>query len=287
MLTPVLLTFPTLLLPMLLSSPTRDCRFERMGDPAADARAIGVFESAVNDYASLHRRLERAWPPMWFISDLEQVESIAKEFRAVLRDARPQAARGGFFTPDVADLFRFRMAGTVREQNLDLEAMTSLADEAGTESSWTPAINEPLPWAGAGTLSPVFERPCRCCRWSSNTGWSAGTSSCSTYTPTWSSTLSIWQCRHSDTRTRTKEGNRGYNCCGDAADRVGLPVEPARVSCGGRHGTVSAGNALDLYENGRAPVHRCRGVRTLPALGVRVAAGALAASATVLRPLIT
>lgn len=157
MLTPVLLTFPALLLPMLLSSPTRDCRFERMGDPAADARAIGSFESAVNDYASLHRRLERAWPPMWFISDLEQVESIAKEFRAVLRDARPQAARGGFFTPDVADLFRFRMAGTVREQNLDLEAMTSLADEAGTESSWTPAINEPLPWAGAGTLSPVFE----------------------------------------------------------------------------------------------------------------------------------
>jgi hypothetical protein len=49
------------------------------------------------------------------------------------------------------------MAGTVREQNLDLEAMTSLADEAGTESSWPPAINEPLPWAGAGTLSPVFE----------------------------------------------------------------------------------------------------------------------------------
>lgn len=157
MLTPVLLTFPTLLLPMLLSSPTRDCRFERMGDPAADARAIASFESAVNDYASLHRRLERAWPPMWFISDLEQVESIAREFRAVLRDARPQAARGGFFTPDVADLFQFRVAGTVREQHLDLEVITSLADEAGMESSWTPAINEPLPWAAAGTLSPVFE----------------------------------------------------------------------------------------------------------------------------------
>jgi hypothetical protein len=157
MLSPVLLAIPTIVLPVLLSSPTRDCRFERMGDPASDARAIARFETAVNDYTSLHQRLERAWPPLWFISDLEQVESVAKEFRAVLRDARPQATRGGFFTPDVADLFRFRMAGTVREQNLDLEAMTSLADEAGTESSWPPAINEPLPWAGAGTLSPVFE----------------------------------------------------------------------------------------------------------------------------------
>jgi hypothetical protein len=157
MLAPVLLAIPTIVLPVLLSSPARDCRFERMGDPAADARAIASFEIAVNDYASLHRRLERAWPPMWFISDLEQVESVAKEFRAVLRDVRPQATRGGFFTPDVADLFRFRMSGAMREQNLDLEAMTSLADETGTERWWTPVINEPLPWGEAGTLWPVFE----------------------------------------------------------------------------------------------------------------------------------
>ena len=157
MLTPVLLAIPTIVLPVLLSSPTGDCQFERMGDPAADARAVASFEIAVNDYASLHRRLERAWPPMWFISDLEQADSVAKAFRAVLRAARPQATRGSFFAPDVADLFRFRMSGAIREQNLDLEAMTSLAEETGTESWWTPVINEPLPWGGAGTPWPIFE----------------------------------------------------------------------------------------------------------------------------------
>jgi hypothetical protein len=157
MLPAVLLVIPTIALPVLLSSPTRECRFERTGDQAADARAIATFEMAVNDYADLHRRLERAWPPMWFISDLEQAESVAKEFRAVLRDARPQATRGGFFAPEVADLFRFRMAGAVREQNLDMAAMTSRGDETGVENWWTPVINEPLLWGGAGTPWPIFE----------------------------------------------------------------------------------------------------------------------------------
>jgi hypothetical protein len=153
----VLLAIPTIALPVLLSSPTGDCRFERMGDQATDARAVATFETAVNDYADLHRRLERAWPPMWFISDLEQVESVAKEFRAVLRDARPQATRGGFFAPEVADLFRFRMSGAVREQNLEMEALTSRGDETGAEGWWTPVINEPLPWGVAGTPWPIFE----------------------------------------------------------------------------------------------------------------------------------
>jgi hypothetical protein len=157
MLTPVLLTIPAVVLPVLLSSPTRDCRFEHMGDPAADAQALARFEIAVNDYTDLHRRLERAWPPMWFISDLEQLDVAAAEFRAVLRDARPQAIQGAFFTPEVARVFRFRVASAMREQNLDLEAMSSLLDETGAESWWTPVINEPLPWSGAGTFWPVFE----------------------------------------------------------------------------------------------------------------------------------
>lgn len=157
MVTSVMLTIPTVVLPLLFGTPIRECQFERVGDPVADAQAIMGFEATVNDYVGLHRRLERAWPPMWFISDWEQQEFVAAEFRALLRDARPQATRGGFFTPDVAGVFRFRIANTLRQEGFDVEAMTALFDEDGSGApSWTPVVNEPLPWSGMGSVWPLF-----------------------------------------------------------------------------------------------------------------------------------
>jgi hypothetical protein len=152
MFTPVIVTIPMLVLPLLMP-PTRDCQFGRMGDPAADERALTAFEVAVNDYVNLHRRLERAWPPSWFIAGLEPTEIAAMELRAALRDARPQAVQGGLFTPEAADVFRFRIAIALREQQFDLAAMTSRLDEAGW---WKPVVNEPLPWGVSGVTWPVF-----------------------------------------------------------------------------------------------------------------------------------
>jgi len=157
MITPAILTIPTLVLPLLMSSPTRDCQFDRMGDPAADERALVRFESVVNEYVDLHRRLERAFP-IWFISDLEQLESAAAELRIVLRDARPQAAQGHFFTSEVADVFRFRIGKTLRERSYNIEAMTSSTDdESGVEGWWEAVVNERLPLGGVGAFWPIFE----------------------------------------------------------------------------------------------------------------------------------
>ena len=156
MVTPVFLTISTVVLPAFLASPTRDCRFDRMGDPAAEQQALVRFEIAVNDYAELHRRLERAWPPMWFISDFEQLETVAAEFRAMLRDARPQAAKGGIFTPAVAEVFRFRIAADLREDDFDLESTALADDDTGTEGWSTPSVNEPLPMTGMGAVQPSF-----------------------------------------------------------------------------------------------------------------------------------
>ena len=156
MVTPVML-ISTVVLPLLFAPPIRECQFERMGDPVADAQAIDRFDATVNDYVGLHRRLERAWPPMWFISDWDQQEFVAAEFRALLWDARPQAARGDFFTPDVAGVFRFRIANTLRQEGFDVEAMAAPFDEdAFVAASWTPVVNEPLPWSGMGSVWPLF-----------------------------------------------------------------------------------------------------------------------------------
>jgi hypothetical protein len=158
MITPAILTIPTLVLPLLMSSPTRDCQFGRIGDPTADEQALARFELRVNQYMDVHRRLERAWPPPWFIADFEVRESAAEEFRAVLRDARPQATQGNFFTPDVADVFRFKIRNVLRYRDYDVAAMTSATDEETAMNDWwRPVVNEPLPLGAAGVVWPVFE----------------------------------------------------------------------------------------------------------------------------------
>jgi hypothetical protein len=157
MVTAVIFTVPAVAL-QLIASPTRDCQFGRVGDPEGEQRALVAFETAVDDYAALHRRLARVWPPVAFLADLEERERAVQELRAALRDARPQAAQGGFFTPPVADVFRVRLARAVREQNYDVAAMTAAPDEGdrGAGRPWTVVVNEPLPPGVTGATWPIL-----------------------------------------------------------------------------------------------------------------------------------
>ncbi len=147
-----ILTITTAVLPLFMAPPIRDCQFGRMGDPAADKQAVAVFDKAVTDYANLHRRLARAWPPLSFVSDREQAELVAEDFRRVLRDARPHAAQGNFFTPEVAYVVRVGLANAVRESTLDVAGISLQIEEEGDAipSWWTPVVNEPLPLGAAG-----------------------------------------------------------------------------------------------------------------------------------------
>ena len=151
MLSNVILSIPTLVLPLVLSPPP-DCQHGRLGDAAADERAVVAFELAVEDYVALHRRLERAWPPGWFLADPEQAEMAAEAMRAALRDARPQAAQGSLFAPAVADVLRFRIASAIRAGAYDLASITWLDDG---ESGWKPVVNQPVPWGVAGMKWPA------------------------------------------------------------------------------------------------------------------------------------
>ena len=150
------LTIPALVVPLLEPPATRDCQFGRMGDPVADERALAVFADAVDRYAHLRFRLERGFPPVWALSDLEQREFAAEQLRAALRDARPTARAGDIFTAAVADALRFRIANALREHNYDLEAMTFATDEEGDLADFSPPIvNKPWPWGTPHVVWPA------------------------------------------------------------------------------------------------------------------------------------
>jgi len=156
MLNPVILSIPTLVLPLLLPPPP-DCQFERFGDPAADDRAVAAFTVAVEEYAALHRRLERAWPLMGVSGDPEQAEAAAEALRVALRDARPQAAQGAFFTPEVADVFRIRISRALRDAAYEVRLPAWPPGGGEDVDRWTPAVNQPIPWGVSGMKWPFVE----------------------------------------------------------------------------------------------------------------------------------
>ena len=156
MFTPLVLTIPTLVLPLLISvSPMRDGQLTCPGDQEFETRALVEFEVAVNEYAALHRRLERAWPPVSLMADLEQLEWTTEELRAAIRKARPQAAQGSLFTPRVADVFRLGVATAFRQQHRDLPLMSVSQDE-GLESGWRPVVHDVVPWGTASAACADF-----------------------------------------------------------------------------------------------------------------------------------
>jgi hypothetical protein len=129
-----------------------------MGDPDVDARAIAVFESRVKDYVDLHRRLERAWPPTWLVGDFEQAELASETLRTALREARPLGAQGQFFTPDVAQLFRHRIASALRHGTDDTLAILAAAEDEDTgETGSRPVVNERAGVGGFDATWALFD----------------------------------------------------------------------------------------------------------------------------------
>jgi hypothetical protein len=153
MLSPVILAIPTLVLPLVLAPPA-DCQHERFGNPAQDERALAMFDLAVEDYAALHRRLERVWPPEALFTNPEQREMEAEGLRTALRDARPLAKPGGIFTPEVADVFRVRIASAIRDGEYNLDVVAWPAGEGEDAGAWIPEVNQPIPWGVSAVRWP-------------------------------------------------------------------------------------------------------------------------------------
>ena len=87
--------------------PTHPCP---VVDTTQDDAALATYNARIADYVALHKRLEGPLPPQQVSSDMRVVrkamDALATEIKAARRDAR----RGDIFTPEVAALFRVRIA---------------------------------------------------------------------------------------------------------------------------------------------------------------------------------
>ena len=90
------------------------------------------FTSRVYDYVEIHRRAA-AGIEQPLCADPEALARQAVALAAAIRDARPRAKEGDIFTFAASEVFRARIAGTIRRTGIDVAAAIGLDDEEGEE----------------------------------------------------------------------------------------------------------------------------------------------------------
>lgn len=108
------LTFAlVLLLPTGVVAPTQDCELDRLTATSVDDRGLATFHAAVEEYVTLHRRLERALMLDHYDSWPEEGDMDSETLADVIRAARPQTRPGAIFNRDVSELIQFRIGLTL------------------------------------------------------------------------------------------------------------------------------------------------------------------------------
>jgi hypothetical protein len=89
-------------------------------DTTQEDAALATYNGRIADYVALHKRLERPLPPQQISSDMRVVrqamDALAKEIKA----ARRGAGRGDIFTPEVAAVFRVRIANCLPADEMEM-----------------------------------------------------------------------------------------------------------------------------------------------------------------------
>lgn len=109
---------------------------------AAESQTVEDFEARLAKYLSLHRRLEATLPALPAKATPDQVDSNQHALGALIRNARPNAKQGDFFSPDMQALIEralaSALAGSGNQTSLD-----SITDE-----------NPPLPGLSVNARYP-------------------------------------------------------------------------------------------------------------------------------------
>jgi len=72
--------------------------------------ATEAFEERVIQYVTLHRLLEGPLPQLWVTRDMEHLQMSVRGLALRIRTARANARQGDLLRPDVARMFRHRIA---------------------------------------------------------------------------------------------------------------------------------------------------------------------------------
>lgn len=113
---------------------------------ATETAAIRQFQTAADDYAFLHRRLQRGLGAREITANSESVTMAMDAMANVIRAARPDARSGDLFTPAVQAALRVRIAKALRANAY------TFADVYDREAPLK--VNDSLPRTGGKPVLP-------------------------------------------------------------------------------------------------------------------------------------
>src|SRR5262245_10449615 len=124
---------------------------------ADDIAALRSFNQAVAAYVEIHRRLDVGFRSLWIPSDPEVNVVASMRLGDAIRFERRAAARGEIFTPEVADLFRVRLAAADQGDLAESGVPSGFADESAQRVP-PPPVNSRLMWVTSVRLSDALSR---------------------------------------------------------------------------------------------------------------------------------
>jgi hypothetical protein len=123
------------------------------GDPQMlpETRAIVEFERAADDYAFMHRRIERRQPPIEVTADVDALRRSIASMAEAIRVARPNAREGDLFAAPVRPILRARIVKAMRLHDVTVAALNEEAADAPLADL---AVNGDMPWRQTGSMPP-------------------------------------------------------------------------------------------------------------------------------------
>jgi hypothetical protein len=127
----------------------------RAGDQGyANRHALADFLDHVNFYAAVQRTVVKSLGPPLMWPDWEQVLRQQRRYAEAMREARPGARDGAFFTPAVSRFFRDRIDAIVRETGLDVTTTFEPPDDNEIVVMARPRAGEAVPWNAGPVMWP-------------------------------------------------------------------------------------------------------------------------------------
>jgi hypothetical protein len=103
------------------------------------------FQRGVAEYVALHRSLERELPPVLMTQDVGQIDRDVRLLRVRIQTARVTARQGNTMAPDVAGMFRRRIATCLTPEEWKAFFVDRAQDEEG-EPLEAPPLHVNMQW---------------------------------------------------------------------------------------------------------------------------------------------
>jgi hypothetical protein len=108
--------------------------------------ATQAFEERVTEYVVLHRLLEGPLPPLRVTRDIGKVQASMRELGLRVQLARANAQQGDLITPDVARIFRRRIATCLPPEQWAAVLADNAAEEEDVRIGPPPALHVNMEW---------------------------------------------------------------------------------------------------------------------------------------------